>query len=196
MIMNLTGRTISVPFTYNGEIIECTSEYTYLGTYFTASGSFQRATEDLYKKGLKAYFKMLGYTNNGYASTSTTFHLFDKVVKPILLYASEIWGPCIAKPSKLKLNDPFSLEEAYESLSIEKSHLMMCRSILGVNSKVTKMSLYSDAGRYPLYLDAVCNSLKYLNRIESGNCSKLLQEALALNKELTSSGKQCRFPTS
>jgi hypothetical protein len=50
MIMNPTGRTISVPFTYNGEIIECTSEYKYLGTYFTASGSFQRATEDLYKK--------------------------------------------------------------------------------------------------------------------------------------------------
>ena len=61
----------------------------------------------------------------------------------------------------------------------------MCRSILGVNSKVTKMSLYSETGRYPLYLDAVCNYLKYLNRIESGNCSKLLQEALALNKELT-----------
>jgi hypothetical protein len=36
--------------------IERTKGYTYLGVYLNSSGSSAEAKEDLYKKGLKAYF--------------------------------------------------------------------------------------------------------------------------------------------
>jgi hypothetical protein len=38
--------------------IECVSNYKYLGLHFTASGSFHFAQTELYKKALKAYYKL------------------------------------------------------------------------------------------------------------------------------------------
>jgi hypothetical protein len=39
-------------------LIEKVKQYRYLGVMFNASGSFSDAKEELYKRGLKALFKM------------------------------------------------------------------------------------------------------------------------------------------
>ena len=55
----------------------------------------------------------------------TTTHLFDALVKPILLYASDFWG-CLKLP---KLNP------------IENLHIKLCKELLGVHIQTTNMAV-------------------------------------------------------
>jgi hypothetical protein len=45
-------------------LIEKVKQYRYLGVMFDASGSFSDAKEELYKRGLKALFKMSFYLDS------------------------------------------------------------------------------------------------------------------------------------
>ena len=62
-------------------------------------------------------------------------HLFDTLVKPVLLYGSEIW--------------------AHERTEIlEKLHLRFCKYILLVNKTTCSNMVYGELGEYPLILSA------------------------------------------
>ena len=162
-------------------------EYKYLGTLFTNNGGFSKCCENLYHRGLKAFFKLRRQLAKSNVKPSTYLYLFDMIVKPVLLYSSEIWAPCLVTMRKLRPTSNDNVEKAYENISIEKLHSLLMRTILGVNSKTSKMALYSEMGRFPLYIEAVKNACKYLNRIEVGNCSTLLSESLMCSKSLTNS---------
>jgi hypothetical protein len=43
---------------YKNSELECVPNYKYLGIYFTAFGTFSLAKNELYKKALKAFFKL------------------------------------------------------------------------------------------------------------------------------------------
>ena len=79
-------------FFYKNEIIEQESSYKYLGIIFSSSGSFTNCQNDLYKRALKAYFKLVKCFGNIKPKIHTLLHLYDHTVKPVLLYACEIWG--------------------------------------------------------------------------------------------------------
>ena len=46
-------------FKFQTEVIDYVKSYRYLGLYFSVSGSFSYAKSELYKKGLKVYFKLI-----------------------------------------------------------------------------------------------------------------------------------------
>lgn len=121
-------------------------------------------------------------------------HLFDHTVKPILLYASEIWGTFNTNLSKIKRNPDHKLERAYEKLPAENLHLKMCRYLLGVNPKTPIDAIRGETGRLPLYNEIVINLLKYYNYINNDG-TELLKDALASNKEMYTNGKQCWLNT-
>ena len=193
MIFNTNGKRLSLPLYYDNKPLECVREYKYLGTLFTVSGTFTKTTEDLYSRGLKAFFKLRRQIAQSSIKCSTYAHLFDTMVKPVLLYGSEIWAPCAITARKLKSNKQFNIEESYMKLHVEKLNSLLCRTMLGVNAKTTKMALYSETGRYPLYIDALVNSVNYLKRLESRNCSNLLIESLQCNKEMAEQNVSCWF---
>jgi hypothetical protein len=58
LVFNKAGRHYRLNFKINHVPLESVNEYKYLSTHFCASGSFSYAQEQLYKKGLKAYFKL------------------------------------------------------------------------------------------------------------------------------------------
>jgi hypothetical protein len=58
LIFNKAGRTIEHKFFFQNSLIDCISNYKYLGIHFSASGTFSSAKHELYKKALKAYFKL------------------------------------------------------------------------------------------------------------------------------------------
>ena len=103
MIFDKAGRVIKSNFVFQNEIIECVSSYRYLGLHVSASGTFSYAKSELYKKGLKAYFKLCKNILNLYPCLRTSLHIFDHTVKPILLYGSEIWG--IYNPANSKFRN-------------------------------------------------------------------------------------------
>ena len=63
-------------------------------------------------------------------------------------------------------------------------HLKLCKRALGVHSKATNMAVYAELGRYPLFVDQLVQSLKYLDYIQNETENKLLKEFFeALSKE-------------
>lgn len=72
--------------------LENVRNYTYLGITFSISGIYTEAKKNLYKKGLKAYFKLVKSFSGYKPKIKTLLHIFDHTVKPVLLYGSEIWG--------------------------------------------------------------------------------------------------------
>jgi hypothetical protein len=53
--------------------------YKYLSTHFCASGSFSYAQEQLYKKGLKAYFILTKFLLSMHLSVKISMHVFDQL---------------------------------------------------------------------------------------------------------------------
>ena len=88
---------MSTKFYFYGNQLEHTRSYTYLGVKFTISGSFTEATSDLYKKGLKALFKIRKCVEYYKPKLKTLIHIFDHTVKPVVLYGSDIWGTFLTK---------------------------------------------------------------------------------------------------
>ena len=73
-----------------------------------------------------------------------TTMLFQTLIKPILLYASDFWGTL-----KLPKSNP-----------IENLHLMFCKDLLGVQKQTTNIGVLLELGQVPLCLDANKNATK------------------------------------
>ena len=73
---NKAGSNIKSKFIFHDVSIDCVSSYRYLGLYFSASGSFSYAKSELYKKGLKGYFKLCKNILNLRPSIKNCKHAF------------------------------------------------------------------------------------------------------------------------
>lgn len=101
VVFNKSGRLKKINITVNSTPLECVQKYTYLGTTFSASGTFCYAKENIYKKGMKALFKLRKSFENDRPRINTILHIFDHTITSIFLYGSEIWG--IFSSQKFKL---------------------------------------------------------------------------------------------
>ena len=79
-------------FTFDNTELEIVKEYKYLGVFLTSSGSFNKTKTYLALQANKALFSLFRKTRNQSLSIDLQIELFNKTVKPILLYGSEIWG--------------------------------------------------------------------------------------------------------
>ena len=65
-------------------------------------------------------------------------HVFDHVVKPVLLYGSEIWGMCDIYSRKLQRCDPqFKIEKNYEDSLQQKVAMKFYKYAMGLPQTVT-----------------------------------------------------------
>jgi hypothetical protein len=83
MIFNNTSRLVPINLKYNNNEIENVRSYSYLGINFSISGSFTEAKHDLYKRGLKACFKLKKCFEHNKPKIKTILHVFDHTVKPV-----------------------------------------------------------------------------------------------------------------
>ena len=70
------------------------------------------------------------------------FELFDTLIKPILLYACEIWGNKMGK-------------------NIEKMHINFIRTVLSVKPSTNTFLLYAETGRFPRCVAVYKQIIKY-----------------------------------
>jgi ribosomal protein S5 len=79
-------------YRFNHFIIEIVNEFNYLGILLNRTGNFNKAITKQAEKAKQAMYEVLkrGRTHN--LSVECQLELSDKMVKPILLYGSEIWG--------------------------------------------------------------------------------------------------------
>ena len=104
----------NLQFHYGTTVLEIINKFTYLGIVFTSGGSFSEAQATLSGQAQKAIFALNKYLNKfANVSPSHVLDLFDKLISPILCYASEVWG--------------FS-----KANNVERVHMQFCKKLLSV----------------------------------------------------------------
>ena len=79
-------------FKFGANNIEVVFDYVYLGTKFNHNGKFEVAMAKQKLKANKAKFNLMAKARQLNLSVDTFVELLEKLVIPILLYGSEIWG--------------------------------------------------------------------------------------------------------
>ena len=87
-------------------------------------------------------------------SIQCQLNIFDKTVKPILLYGCETWGF-----GKNDIN--------------ERVHLKFCKLLLHVKTSTPNFMVYGELGRYPIDIDIKVRMISYWSKLILGNQSKI-----------------------
>ena len=166
MVFNKSGKFYRRCFKINKGVISTTNKYKYLGFIVTPSGEITTGLKDLKDRALNAYYSLKNKMGQYFRlNTDTTLHLFDSLIKPILLYNSDFWG-CL----KIPKNNP-----------IENVHMRFCKELLGVQKQTTNIGILLELGRVPLTLFAKKNCIKNWGRINTGNANKVLLSIIKMS---------------
>jgi hypothetical protein len=79
-------------FLYNGKQLEIVKDFNYLGVVLTRTGNLKKAKQCQIDKATKALYEVLKLGRVHNLSISCLLDLFDKMVKPILLYGCASGG--------------------------------------------------------------------------------------------------------
>lgn len=189
LIFNKSGRLIKDTFSFNHHHLEGVQHYRYLGVFFSASGIFNYGQDDIFKKSLKASFKLTKLISSSEPSIKISLHLYDHLIKPVVLYGSEIWGVFKTNSSACMSDDKFVFQNIYKSNIADRSQIKYLKYILGVNKYSSNIAVMSETGRFPMYFSILISITKYLYRLE--NCGHgLLREAYKVTKSLHNSKVQ------
>ena len=101
----------------------------------------------------------------------TFFKLFDAMVQPSLLYASEVWGLL------------------HDDSPIEKVHLHACKKILNIPVRTPSDMVYGELGRYPLLVNISVRTIKFWLRITKMDLERIPKQAYLLLNNLDLLGK-------
>ena len=179
MIFNKTGHLFNNYKFYLGEtLLKVTDSYTYLGITFKPSGSFRQALFDLKDKARRAYFKFRRHDTAD--NVKLTFKFFDVLVKPILMYCSEVWTILVNS----RLSDSSLLADA-DSQIYESLNLTLCKYLLGVRRNTSNIASRGELGRYPLLCDSLLQTYCFKSRISScpGLVNDAYEESLKLSEK-------------
>ena len=86
------GKQKEYRFKFDGIGIEVKKEYKDLGIYFTRGGGCMKAKTHIAEQANKALFSLLKKIRTLNLLLDLQLELFDKTIKPILLYGAEVWG--------------------------------------------------------------------------------------------------------
>ena len=94
IIFNKSGKCLNkYKFKINNNELEIVSSYTHLGIKLNTTGKLNKAQEDLKTRAMKAVFKL---KQDLFCETNIPIKIyiktFDTIIKPILLYCSEVWS--------------------------------------------------------------------------------------------------------
>ena len=108
--------------------------------------------------------------------------LFYTLVKPIVLYNSDVWG--------VYSKGDFG---SWNKSPAEKVHLRFCKIYRGVNSKCSNDACRADLGRMPLKLTIDRQIIKFYNHLNSVSSNTIAKQALEISKSVTEHLEQKLF---
>ena len=114
------------------------------------------AQKELVSKARKAAFKISKNLNHPFCGVNPMMKLFDALIKPIILYGSEIWG---------------------NNYITETFHNRFCKSVLGLSRNASNSATIGDLGRFPMQIFIDIAILKFWLHIVNDKCRHLVKEA-------------------
>ena len=174
MVFNCGGRLLKkTAFLAGGNDIEVVDNYQYLGIKLKPSGSMQLATDELFAKASRAWFAI---SNVLYQHKKLAVHkalqLFDSLIKPIFLYATEFWLPFMIPKKGFESHG--DLLKCWESFLPETLNQKVCRLLLSVHKRCSRLAVLGELGRYPVFIPALKHCLKYQYHIDKMDRSSLI----------------------
>ena len=137
-------------------------------------GEINTGLKDLRDRGFKAFMKLKRDLGTFNQNVSTALLLFNSLIKPIILYCSDFWGP-------LKIPKPTSAGDLYDYMSksspVEKLYSSICKQTIGVQKQTTNIGVLLELGVVPLFLYSIKFSIKNWERIRNGNANPFLLSA-------------------
>ena len=110
---------------------------------FNRQGNLKYSQTMLVQQAIRARAILETYLRkHKHMPVNVDFELFDTLIKPILLYACEIWGSKMGK-------------------EIEIMHINFIKTVLGVKPSTNTCLLYAETGRFPLYVTIYGQIVKY-----------------------------------
>ena len=155
---------------YRGTRIDTVTYYKYLGITFSSRLKWSQALKTLSLQSKRALIKINAiFGKCGDMPISIGLELFDKLVVPILLYGSEVWG--------CEYRDEIEL--------VQRKY---CKILLGVSSNTSNDVVLGEVGRFPLYVMYVIRCVKFwLKVVRAEHC--YIQSSYDVLKRLDEAGK-------
>ena len=126
--------------------VEIVDNYKYLGLYFSRSGSFYKTKIYIAEQANKALFALLRKIKRLALPFEIQIDLFNKTVKPILLYGSEIWG--------------------FGNLDIlERVQLKFYKYIFNLKRSTPTYMIYGELGITPLSVDIQNKTISFWTKL-------------------------------
>ena len=164
MIFNGQGRKLADSpnhlFLIGTDVIEVVDTYQYLGIKLKPSGSMQYAVSELFDKANRAWFAI---SNVLYCHkrlpVAKGLQLFDSLIRPIATFSCEAWLPNILP--KASFNSKQALLKSWENFKSEILNQKMCRLMLSVHKRSSRLAVLGELGRYPMLIASLKHCLKY-----------------------------------
>ena len=174
MVFNVRGlKLTNFLFTVGGLPLEIVDNYQYLGIKLRPSGSLQFAAGELLDKANRAWFAISNvlYQHKKLA-VRKALQLFDSLIRPIFSYAAEFWLPFVLTKKSLETQN--NLLKFWESFQPEILNQKVCRMLLSVHKRCSRLAVLGELGRYPVFLPALKHCLKYQYQIDRSDSNSLI----------------------
>ena len=145
-----------------GETLEIVNEFKYLGILFARSGKFFKNKKYLSEQARKAMFSLLKKIRLLNLPITMQIELFDKTIKPILLYGCELYG-----------------RESVQTL--ERIQLKFLKYILNLKTSTPSFMVYGETGATPLSIDINCRLISFWTKLTD---SENIHTATKLSKNM------------
>jgi hypothetical protein len=169
-------------FTFANEDLDIVDTYIYLGIKIHKCGTFTAAINDLNTKASKSFYSLRSALKAQNIKPRLLIKLYDTMVKPISLYASEVWGGFGIK--KNKSNDLVFHLLNQEKTPYEKLNIKLCKQSLKVSKNASNMASRAELGRLPVAKSVITAVLKYYARLKVCKPNELLFHAFESQNNL------------
>ena len=165
------GKIRNIPeFYYGNEQVEVVDDYVYLGVKFNYNGSFTKAIDKQIDQARKAMFSMITKARRLLLPLDIQIDIFDKMVLPILLYGSEVWG-CS------NISD------------IEVFYRKFLKIILKVGKSTPNCMVYGESGKLPLQLVIEKRLIFFWLKISEDKSTKIATQFYTIMLKLQNAGE-------
>ena len=184
MVFSRGNQKINTTFKVNGTNLENVKEFKYLGiTVHKKSCSFTPTLKHFRTKATRALYSLKSKINFLNLPIRVALKLYDAIIKPILLYGSEVWEPFLNQN-----------EKKWDQNDIEKTYLQFLKQILGVNRSTTTSMIRGELNRHSLQEEILRRNINYVKYIHEKTNNPFVQQAL--NYEMKRSSTNSTFLSS
>lgn len=183
------ARAAAINFTwiYNGQVVPVEEECKYLGVGFHQTKGWKHMAAALAVKGVRAsHALIMRLKSRKIHIPAFKCRIFDALVRPVLSYGCQIWGPDMLFDMDLQK----TLSAQHNPL--EAVHINFLRMTSGLGKNVYSWALLKEFKRQPLQLHWLTLALRFWNNLRNMDTDRPAHAAFAADVALMLKGcKQC-----